>query len=329
MSYIAVLGAGSWGSTLAKLLAEKDYDVSLWVHEEDLAREISQTGVNSVFLPGVELPRSLKASADFERVLRGSRYVVSVVPTQFVRSVMRVARPHIERNAVVVSASKGIENKTFQTVTSIVHEMTGLPAAALSGPSFASEVVRRLPTAVTLACRDRNVGLLLQELFTTDYFRVYTHHDVIGTELGGALKNVMAVAAGISEGLGLGSNARAALITRGLMEMTRLGVCMGAEEKTFFGLSGLGDLVLTCTSTQSRNYTVGRRLGQGEKLKEILASMTAVAEGVSTTRAAHALATKKRVEMPIVEQVHAVLYEEKDPREAVTALMTRLPKAEF
>jgi len=329
MSYIAVIGGGSWGTTLAKLLAEKDYDTSLWVREDDLAREMKQTGINSLYLPDIKLPDTLAVSSDIAEVVRKARYIVNVVPTQFVRAVLETALPHLDKNEVFISASKGIEIGTNLTVSSIIREVTGCATAVLSGPSFSAEVSRKLPTAVTVACEDYSLCLLLQEIFTTDYFRVYTHHDVRGVELGGALKNIIALASGISEGLTLGNNARAALITRGLAEMTRLGVILGATENTFYGLSGLGDLVLTCNSRLSRNFTVGYRLGSGEKLREIIEGSRSVAEGVPTSRAAYELAVQHNVEMPITEQIHRVLYEDKDPAAAVHDLMTRSPKAEF
>jgi glycerol-3-phosphate dehydrogenase (NAD(P)+) len=329
MSYITVIGAGSWGTTLAMLLAEKDYDVSLWVHEAELAEEMRRTGMNGWFLPGIALPANLRISTEMKDALRNARYVVNAVPAQFTRDVLKRALPHLPRGAVFVSVSKGIEKGTYLTVSSIIKELTGSQAAALSGPSFAKEVSRKLPTAVTLACEDYRACLLLQEIFTTPYFRVYTHHDVLGVELGGALKNIMAIASGISDGLGLGMNARAALITRGLAEMTRLGVSLGAKERTFTGLSGLGDLVLTCSSTMSRNFTVGHRLGRGEKLAEITSSTKSVAEGVETAKAVHELAGRQDVVMPIVSEVYGVLYEDKEPGAAVRDLMNRTLKTEF
>jgi glycerol-3-phosphate dehydrogenase (NAD(P)+) len=329
MSYVAVIGAGSWGTTLANLLAEKGYDTSLWVYERDLAEMIRATGENSVYLPGIELSRGLAVSSSLSEVISNTRYLVNTVPVQFARSVLKEAVPFLTGDSVIVNASKGIENGTCLTVSSIIKELVSCNVAVLSGPSFAKEVVIKLPTAVTVASEDYNLSLLLQEIFTTAFFRVYTHTDVLGVELGGALKNVMAIASGISDGLGLGNNARAALITRGIAEMTRLGVMVGANENTFSGLSGLGDLVLTCTSNLSRNYTVGHRLGQGESIQDILGSMNNVAEGVETSRAAYEISKKHHVEMPIVEQIFTVLHEGKAPRQAVEDLMNRTLKAEF
>jgi glycerol-3-phosphate dehydrogenase (NAD(P)+) len=329
MSYVAVLGGGSWGTTLANVLAGKDYDISLWVLEEEVAEEIRTKGYNSTYLPGINLSDNISPSTDIIEALDSARYILNVVPVQHCRKVLEQVIPHIDEETVVINASKGIENSTYKTVSAIVKELGHHNVATISGPSFASEVSRKLPTAVTLACEDYNTSLLIQEIFNTDYFRVYSHHDVIGVELGGGLKNVIAVASGISEGMGLGNSARAALITRGLAEMTRFGVMLGAREHTFYGLSGMGDLVLTCNSKLSRNFTVGVQLGEGEKLTDIMTNRRTVAEGVHTAKAAYELGKKYNVDMPIVEQIYKVVYEEKDPCQAVRDLMSRTPKPEF
>ncbi len=329
MSYITVIGAGSWGTTLACLLSDKGYDVTLWAFEKDLVDEINQTRINSIYLPDVTIPDNLKVTNNIEEALKKARYVVNAVPAQYTRLVFKEAAACLNNEAVIISVSKGIERGTLLTVSSILKEMTKHPVTVLSGPSFAKEVIKKLPTAVTLATGDINTGIVLQEIFNTQYFRVYTHDDIIGAEMGGALKNVMAIAAGIAESLGLGNNARASLITRGLIEMTRLAVAIGARERTFSGLSGIGDLVLTCTSPLSRNYTVGMKLGQGLKLKEILGLTKSVAEGVATAESAYALSQKYSIEMPIIEQVYKILYEDKDPSLAVKDLMERSLKSEF
>lgn len=329
MSYIAVIGAGSWGTALAVLLGEKDYDVSLWCYEQELASDMEKNRINTVYLPDVKLPDSVKVTSSLSEALRQARYVVSVVPVQHTRRVITSCIAELPKDAIVVSASKGIEKETNLTVSGIFRELTGKTISVLSGPSFAREVARKLPTAVTIASEDYTAALLLQEIFTTDYFRVYTHHDVIGVEIAGALKNVIAIAAGISDGLHLGYNARAALITRGLAEITRLGVLLGAKEYTFSGLSGLGDLVLTCTAPLSRNYTVGVKLGQGMNIEEIISSTKSVAEGVDTAKSAYDLARENNVDMPIVEQIYKVLFEGKSPKTAVQDLMNRTLKPEF
>jgi glycerol-3-phosphate dehydrogenase (NAD(P)+) len=329
MSYIAVIGAGSWGTTLARLLAEKEYDVSLWVREQELCEEMKTTGINSLYLPGFPIPNHVVISSDIGEVVEKARYILNVVPTQHARSVMERALPHISSDAVIISASKGIERKTLLPVSAIIREMSDHRVAVISGPSFAQEVSRRLPTAVTLACEDMAASLLLQEIFNTPFFRVYTHDDILGVELGGALKNVIAIASGISDGLELGHNARAALLTRGLAEIERLGVAMGAQKHTFTGLSGLGDLILTCTAFLSRNYTLGTKLARGMKLNDILTQSRSVVEGVATAESAYELSQKYRVQMPFVEQVYKVLYEGKDPGVAVTELMNRTLKTEF
>ncbi len=329
MSYISVIGAGNWGTTLAHMLSNKGYDVTLWVYEQDLAESIRATRINSTYLPDITLPDELIVTNLLEEAVSKARYIINAVPTQFTRSIFKEAAPFMNNEAIIVSVSKGIEKGSLVTVSSILKELTHQTVAVLSGPSFAKEVMKKLPTAVTLATEDTNTGLLLQEIFNTNFFRVYTHNDILGVELGGALKNVMAIATGISDGLGFSNNARATLITRGLAEITRLGIAMGAKEKTFSGLSGLGDLVLTCTSPLSRNYTVGINLGQGKKLKEILQQTKSVAEGVPTAESAFQLAKKFNVEMPIVEQVYLVLYEDKDPFFAAKDLLDRSLKSEF
>ncbi len=328
MSYIAVIGAGSWGTTLASLLSEKGYDVTLWTHDTELAVLINRERANSIFLPGYTLPPMLRASTN-EKELPNARYILNTVPTQFIRSIFSRLKPHINDQAVVVSASKGIENNTLLTPSMILREIVGSPVSVLSGPSFAREVADRKPTAITLATPDQKTGLLLQEVFNTDYFRVYTHDDIVGVEIGGALKNVIAIASGICDGLNLGHNSRAALITRGLSEITRLGLRMNASEFTFSGLSGLGDLVLTCTDMQSRNFTVGHKLGRGLKIADILSQTKSVAEGVATTLSAYELSQKYGIEMPITEQVYLTLYKDKSPAAAVRDLMNRSLKSEF
>jgi glycerol-3-phosphate dehydrogenase (NAD(P)+) len=329
MSYITVIGAGSWGTTLAYLLSDKGYDVTLWVHEKDLAETMDTTRVNSTYLPDIRLTDDLKITNDLAGAVKKARYIVNAVPTQYTRAIFSEAVRHLFDEAIIVSISKGIEKGTLLTVSSILRELSGHTVAALSGPSFAKEVIKKMPAAVTLATEDKNTGFVLQEVFNMNSFRVYTHDDIVGVEIGGALKNVMAIAAGISDSLGFGNNARATIITRGLAEMTRLGVAMGAKEKTFSGLSGIGDLVLTCTSPLSRNYTVGANLGQGMKLKDILTRTKSVAEGVATAGSAYELAKKYQIDMPIIEQVYMVLYEDKDPFFAAKDLMDRSLKSEF
>ncbi len=329
MSYISVIGAGSWGTTLANLLAEKDYDVTLWAFEKNIVQEISQSCMNSTYLPGITLSQNIKVTNNLKDAIKKARYILNVVPTQFTRSVFKGVAGSIPTDAVIINASKGIEQGTLLTVSSILKEITERPVAVLSGPSFAKEVIKKHPTAVTLATDNPNIGIHLQKIFNTSYFRVYTHSDIIGVELGGALKNVIAIASGISDGLGLGYNARAALITRGLAEIIRLGKAMGADPRTFSGLSGLGDLVLTCTGSLSRNYTVGINLGKGMTLRDILSSTKSVAEGVATALSAFELSRKYNAEMPIVDQVYQVIYKDKSPAEAVRLLMNRALKSEF
>jgi glycerol-3-phosphate dehydrogenase (NAD(P)+) len=327
--YISVIGAGSWGTTLASLLSEKGYDVTLWSREKELVENINNANENNIYLPGIKLPENLKTTNNIEEATAKSRYILNTVPTQYIRMVFSNIKSCLRNECIIISASKGIENNTLLTPSMILKEILARPVAVLSGPSFAKEVIAKFPTAVTLATEDRKTGLLLQEIFNTDYFRVYTHDDIRGAEIGGALKNVIAIASGISDGLGLGYNSRAALITRGLTEIARLGIAMGAKEITFSGLSGLGDLVLTCTAPLSRNYTVGLELGKGFKLSEITGRTKYIAEGVTTALSAYELSRKYGIDMPITEQVYLTIYKDKSPVEAVRDLMNRSLKSEF
>lgn len=327
MKKYAVLGAGSWGTTLADLLAAKGLAAFLWTRSPELAASMGKDRENSVYLPGVRLSDNLRVSSSLEETLDGAGMVVSVIPSHGVRGVWDAARRFIAKDAVVVSATKGIEEGTLLMPSAVLKdilqktEYSGI--AVLSGPSFAKEVVRRLPAAVCVASDSEAASKAAQEAFSTPYFRIYTNTDVAGVELGGALKNVMAIAAGISDGLELGANARAALITRGLAEMSRLGVALGARRETFAGLSGLGDLVLTCTASLSRNYSTGVAVGRGKTVEEVTSGMRMVAEGVRTSGAAMGLADRHGVEMPIISEVFKVIYEGKSPKAAVMELMTR------
>lgn len=324
---VTVLGAGSWGTTIAGLIGEKGHAVRLWAREEEVMRAVRDRRENTMFLPGVRLPGNVECTNSVAEALDGSRFVVSVVPSQHVRAVFSEASGSITPEMLVVSASKGIEDSTHLTPSRVIADVVGSEnlrgLAVISGPSFAKEVAGKLPTAVTTSSESAETAAEVQEVFSTRYFRVYTNRDTIGVELGGALKNVVAIASGISDGMGLGLNARAALITRGLAEITRLGVELGADPMTFSGLSGMGDLVLTCTGSLSRNYTVGRELGHGTPLKEVTGGMKMVAEGVKTANAAGELAKEKGVLMPITEAVCEVLHGGKAPGDAVYELMTR------
>jgi glycerol-3-phosphate dehydrogenase (NAD(P)+) len=332
MTKVAVIGAGSWGTTLANLLAAKGEDVHLWVREAEVLQQIREEGTNELFLPGVKLSPRLKAVDSFAEALSKKEVALLVVPSHVYREVMHRVQDHLEPNTIVVAATKGIENETLMLMSQVTEEVLGASFAktfcTIAGPSFAKEVSSGHPTAVTLACRDPQTACRMQRLFATDYFRVYMSSDVIGVQLGGALKNVVALAAGAADGMGFGHNARAALITRGLAEMTRLGLVLDADPLTFAGLAGLGDLVLTCTGDLSRNRSVGIKIGRGLSLEEIVGRMQMVAEGVKTTRSAFELAGQMAVEMPITEQMYEILYNRKNPREVVKALMSRGLKAE-
>jgi glycerol-3-phosphate dehydrogenase (NAD(P)+) len=329
---IAVIGAGAWGTALAMLLADKGHDVSLWMYEQDLALEMARTRENRVYLPGFTVPASIAVTSDIATTVRGRTVVLSVVPSHTVRAVAKQFGPFLSDDAIIVSASKGIEIETLMPLSEVFKDT--LPATFhnnlcfLSGPSFAKEVAQKMPTAVALAAYDPKVAKAVQEVFSSPSFRVYTNSDVIGVEMAGSLKNVVAIAAGVLEGLGYGYNTMAALLTRGLAEMARLGTAMGGSLPTFSGLAGMGDLVLTCTGGLSRNRTLGTRLGKGEKLDEIMSTAKTVAEGVKTAKAARNLAKKYNVDMPVVEEVYQLLYEGKDPKAAVKDLMGRELKGE-
>lgn len=333
MSKIGVIGAGSWGTTLADLLAHKGHDVTLWVREEEVFNEIIKERRNTVFLPEKELDNRIRPTMAYDEALEGRELVLVVVPSHVFREVLQNLRPFLTEDMILTAATKGIENESLKVMSDVGEDV--LPKgvnrgfSCLAGPSFAKEVCKNFPTAVTVACRDLDRAKLLQEIFHTEFFRVYSSEDILGCQLGGALKNVIAIAAGVSDALGFGHNARAALITRGLAEITRLGVAMGADAHTFAGLSGMGDLVLTCTADLSRNRTVGLDIGKGMSLEQITGGMKMVAEGVSTARAARDLGMKMHVEMPITNEVYEMLYEGKKPMDALKSLMTRGLKEEL
>jgi glycerol-3-phosphate dehydrogenase (NAD(P)+) len=328
---VAVIGGGSWGTALAKVLCTRAHTVRLWFRTPARAAEVAERHENVTFLPGIRLPATLGATSDLGAALAGAELVVVVTPSHAVREVLERAQKLVPARAVLVTASKGIEEATFRTMSEVLTEIFPKQenrVAVLSGPSFAREVAADLPTAVTAASASAEVAQMVQHAFTTPTFRVYTSTDVAGVELGGAVKNVIAVAAGVSDGLGLGHSTRAALITRGLAETSRLATRLNADPRTLAGLSGLGDLVVTCTGDLSRNRQVGLRLGKGEALEAILASMSMVAEGVRNTRSVRELGRKLGVDMPITEEMFLLLYEGKSPRQVVGDLMTRQPKAE-
>ncbi len=330
---IGVVGAGSWGTALANLLAVKGFIVDLWVFEKEVKEQIQQSGENGVFLPGFKLSSNLHPSNDLAEVVSAKNMVLVVVPSHVVRQTTSNMVGHIAEDTILVAASKGIENKTHLTMTGVMQEtFTDLPIkrlAVLSGPSFAKEVAANLPTVVTVASEDAAVALQVQQVMASPNFRVYTSEDVIGVELGGSLKNVIAIAAGVIDGLQLGLNTRAALITRGMTEIRRLGLKMGANPRTFTGLAGFGDLILTCTGHLSRNHIVGKKIGQGEKVDDILGNMRMVAEGVKTAKSVYNLSRKLKVEMPISHETYRILYEGLSPEEAVRRLMTRDLKQEL
>ena len=330
---IGVVGAGSWGTTLANLLGEKGFKVDHWVFEAEVRKQIQEHRENRVFLPGFTLSPNIFPTNDLAHVVSGKDIVLIVVPSHFMRETARKTAGNISKKTIIVSASKGIENKTHLTMSGVLKEtLPEIPEdnfAVLSGPSFAREVAAKTPTLIAVASTDKKTAGFVQHVFATPNFRVYTSSDMIGVELGGSVKNVIAIAAGIADGLGLGLNTRAALITRGLTEMRRLGLKLGANPRTFTGLAGVGDLILTCTGDLSRNHTVGKQIGEGKKLKAILSEMRMVAEGVKTARSVYNLSKKLGVEMPISNEIYHILYDDFSPKEALYRLMTRNLKQEL
>ena len=326
---IAVLGDGGWGTTLSILLSKKGYKVSLWSAFPDYARTLRRTRENIKFLPQFKIPEAVHITDDIKEAIDGIEIVVVAIPSQFARKVLQNLKGVDLSQRIMLSIVKGIEKKTLKRVIEIIkEEINADKICVLSGPTIALEVAKEMPASAVVASEDINLAKEIQDVFMTERFRIYTSTDVIGVELGGSLKNIIAIAAGISDGLGFGTNAKAALFTRGLVEIKRLGIAMGAKEETFNGLSGIGDLMTTCISPYSRNRYVGEEIAKGRKLTEIVQKMEQIAEGIYTTESARELAKRYNVEMPITEQIYKVLFENKNPLEAVTALMTRAKKTE-
>jgi glycerol-3-phosphate dehydrogenase (NAD(P)+) len=326
----AILGAGGWGTAIALVLAQnRDHRVRLWSARLEEAKALHERRENVRYLPGVPIPESVLLTAEIAAAVQDADLLITAIPTIYLRETLSRIAAHVPVGCPVLSLTKGLEITTFRRPTEIIAEVLGdRPLAVLSGPSHAEEVSRGLPTTLVAASRDLELARWVQQRFSTDRFRVYTNLDLVGVELAGALKNIIGIAAGINDGLGMGDNAKSALLTRGLAEMARFGVALGAEQPTFWGLAGMGDLITTCISRHGRNRQVGVRLGQGEKPAAILASMKMVAEGVYTTRSVHDKAARMDIAMPITGEVYRVLYEDKDPRQAVVDLMVREPKGE-
>jgi glycerol-3-phosphate dehydrogenase (NAD(P)+) len=331
VSRVAVFGSGSWGTAFSVILADAGSEVALWGRRSELTEAINAKHENPDYLPGVELPRTIAATADAEGAAKGAELIVLAVPSQELRSNLTAWAPLLPEDGVVLSLSKGVELGTTKRMSEVVLEVTGLPparVAVLSGPNLAGEIAQRQPAASVIACADEEVAARVQALCHTPYFRPYTNTDVVGTELGGAVKNVIAIAVGMADGMGFGDNAKASLITRGLAETARLGAAFGADPYTFSGLAGLGDLVATCSSPLSRNRTFGEKLGRGQSVAEIVASTRQVAEGVESCASILQLARDHGVDVPIVEHVVAVVHEGVPPREVLRSLMSRAAKPE-
>ncbi|WP_437205891.1 NAD(P)H-dependent glycerol-3-phosphate dehydrogenase [Planctomicrobium sp. SH664] len=325
-----ILGSGAMATACSILLADHaDQEVTIWARTEESSRELNEQRENARLLPGIPIPPKVKITHDVEEALQGAELLVAAIPSQYLRTTLEGLAPYLTGHRPVVSVIKGIENETFLRPSQVIEETIGSRVViALSGPSHAEEIGRRLPASVVAASGDVAMAKKVQKMFSTDRFRVYTNQDLIGAELAGAMKNIIGIAAGICDGLGFGDNAKSALMTRGIVEISRFGVALGAEPETFAGLAGIGDLITTCISPFGRNRQVGERLGKGESLTQILATMEAVAEGVSTTRAVHDLAEQKGIDMPITSHVYQVLFEGLPPAEATDRLMSRQPREE-
>ncbi|UOQ93592.1 NAD(P)H-dependent glycerol-3-phosphate dehydrogenase [Halobacillus shinanisalinarum] len=333
MQKVAVLGAGSWGTALAIVLGDNGHNVHLWTHRASHAEEINRTHKNEKYLKDILIPNNVTAHSELSTVVANTEHIILVVPTKAIREVCQELIPHLQHKVTITHASKGIEPETYKRVSEIITEEIPeklyTDIVVLSGPSHAEEVSLKHPTTVTVSAKDLSVASTVQDLFINEQFRVYTSPDLVGVELGGALKNIIALGAGISDGLGFGDNAKAALITRGLAEIARLGTSMGANPLTFSGLTGIGDLIVTCTSSHSRNWRAGHKLGQGAKLDEVLEDMGMVVEGVRTAKAAYQLSKTQEVDMPITAGIYQILFEEANPRDVVTQLMTRIRRHEM
>jgi glycerol-3-phosphate dehydrogenase (NAD(P)+) len=326
---IGIIGDGGWGTTLAVLLSKKGFSTALWGAFPDYVEEVREIRENIRFLPGVKIPESVNLTSEMDEAVRGREMIVLASPSQFTRGVLMMLRMEDLSGKAFVSVTKGIENDTLKTMSQVFDEVIGAhPLAVLTGPTIALEVANGVPTTAVVSSKNSELSAEAQNVFSTDRFRVYTNDDITGVEIGAAIKNVIAIAAGATDGLGYGTNAKAALLTRGLVEIVRLGVAMGAKRETFYGLSGLGDLTTTCISQYSRNRWLGEEIGRGKRLADILKETAMVVEGVATARAANDLAKKYKVEMPITSEIYKVLYENKDPKKAVHDLMTRPPKSE-
>ncbi len=328
---VSVIGTGSWGTALAVILKENGHDVRCWTKEESVIEDYNKNLKNSKYLKDIDLPKGMLFTSDFPESVKGAQLLINAVPSQVTREVLQNISPFCPQNVVWATVSKGIENETFLRVSQIIEQVASVSQdkiVALSGPSHAEEVAKKIPTVVVAASKNLDSAKFVQDAFMNQYFRVYSNSDITGVELGGALKNIIALAAGICDGAGFGDNTKAALMTRGLVEMNRLGIQMGAQSDTFAGLSGMGDLIVTCMSRHSRNRHVGEQIGKGRSLEEVLNEMVMVAEGVKTAKSVHFLAEKYNAEMPISEQVYQVLFENKSPHDALYDLMTRASKNE-
>jgi len=326
---ISILGDGGWGTTLAILLCRKDYAITLWGAFDNYSKIMAKSRLNPKFLPGIRIPRQIEITSDLKKAVINKDIIVIAIPSQYTRGILKKIKRYFNSSTIFLSVTKGIEIKSSKRISEIVHaELGPVKLAVLSGPTIAQEVARGIPTTAVVASKNKKIRKLLQGIFNTERFRVYTNADIIGVELGGSLKNVIAIACGVSDGLGFGTNTKAAILARGLAEISRLGKAMGANLATFSGISGLGDLITTCISKQSRNRFVGEQIGRGKTLKSIYKNMQMVAEGVPTAKSAYALSKKYKVDMPITKEVYGLLYKNKSPLQAVRDLMSRKSREE-
>lgn len=323
MPNISVIGAGSWGTTIAKLLGEKGYDTQLWAYETDLVEEINTKNENTKYLPGTALPKTIKATNSLEEAASNAEVIITAIPSQFLRNIAKKFSGYVKKDTIIVNLAKGIENDTYKRMSQVIQdEIQDVKIVALSGPNHSEEVSRKMPTATVIASEDKDCLQLVKDILSTNYFKVYPHDDIIGTEICGAIKNITAIASGVVEGLGFGDNSKGSIITLGLTEMNKFGKFFGAKRATMYGLAGVGDLVATCTSKHSRNRFVGEKIAEGKCLEEIKKEMHGmVAEGISTTKAVYEFSKKNDINMPLTSQVYKVLYERKELKKAIDDLI--------
>ncbi len=323
MEKISVIGAGSWGTTLAKLLGEKGYNIKLWAYENELVEKINNENKNEQYLPGIILPKTIKASNSFEETTSNADVIITAIPSQFLRDISKKFSSYVKKNAIIINVAKGIEHNTYKRMSQVIQdEISDVKIVALSGPNHSEEVSRKMPTATVIASEDKDCLRIVKKILSTNYFKIYPHYDIIGTEICGAIKNITAIASGVVVGLGFGDNSKGSIITLGLTEMNTFGRYFGAKRATVYGLAGVGDLIATCTSKHSRNRFVGEKIAEGKHIEDIKKEMHGmIAEGIETTKVVHEFSKKNNIKLPLISQVYNVLYEKKELREAINDLI--------